>query len=183
VGDFYPLFFLEDTRLIKDFLVNEKITEREVRVITDEGTQLGVMPIREALAAAADREMDLVLIAPAAKPPVCRICDFGKFQYQQIKKEKEAKKNQKVTDVKNMELSPNIDVGDLQIKARKVIEFLKDGCVVKIGIKLRGRQLGRPENSLRTMQEFWELVAEYANMDRSPLQEGRNISMTISPKK
>ena len=175
-------FFLEDT-VIKDYLVNDEIREREVRVIDENGEQLGVLTINAALAAAAERKRDLILISPNAQPPVCRICDYGKFRYEQVKKDKEAKKNQKVTEVKGMQLSPNIDIGDLQVKAKRVIEFLKDGCIVKISIKLKGRQITRPENSLKVMQDFWDLIAEYANMDKPPLQEGKNMSMTVSPKK
>ena len=164
-------------------MINESIRESEVRVIDETGAQRGVMPTSQAMAIAADKSLDLVMISPTANPPVCRICDFGKFRYEQMKKEKEAKKNQKNLDPKGMQLSPNIDIGDMQTKAKRVTEFLQDGYVVKISIKLKGRQLSRPENGMSVMQDFWNMISAYANMDKAPLQEGKNISMTVSPKK
>lgn len=166
-----------------DVEVNQQIRDREVRVIDEAGTQLGIMSSRAAYFAAKDRNLDLVKISPTANPPVCKIMDFGKFKFEQAKREKEAKKNQKTVEIKEIQLSVTIDVGDLNIKAKRALEFLEEGNKVKVTIRLKGRQQAHPEFGVEVMNKFFDLLKDQAMQDKRPSIEGRNILMMLSPKK
>lgn len=163
-------------------MINEQIKDKEVRVIGDDGEQLGIMSAREAQAIADDRSLDLVKISPTAKPPVCRIMDYSKFKFDKAKKEKEARKKQKVVSVKELRLSPNIDKHDVQVKVKKAIEFLKNGDKVKISIKFRGRELGHTDIANDIMNDFAGQVSEYGVIEKAPKMEAKSMAMFLSPK-
>ena len=135
----------------------------------------------EASRLADEKELDLVLISPVANPPVCKIMDYGKYKYETLKKEKENRKNQKIVELKEVWLSTTIDVGDVNTKAKQAIKFLSAGDRVKVSIKLRGRQMARPELAMKVMDDFFEILKEYCQMDKRPLLEGKNMSMTLNP--
>ncbi|KJS70217.1 MAG: translation initiation factor IF-3 [Desulfotomaculum sp. BICA1-6] len=166
----------------KDHRINDHIRAREVRTVDADGGQLGVLPLREALRLAEEKQMDLVEVAPQAKPPVCRIMDYGKFRYEQSKKEKEAKKKQRVITVKEVKLRPNIDDHDFDVKAKNAIRFLKDGDKVKATIMFRGRQIVHPELGRKLLIRLAGEVVELANVERTPKLEGKNMIMILSPK-
>ena len=163
-------------------MINEEIRDREVRVVDSNGEQLGVMPIKQALQLADQRQLDLVKVAPQAKPPVCRIMDYGKYKFQQSKKEKEAKKNQRVINVKEIRLSGSIEDHDLGVKAKNAIKFLKSGDKVKVTIRFRGREMRHTEIGYGVMDRFTALIDEVGQVERKPKMEGRNMVMFISPK-
>lgn len=144
--------------------------------------QLGVLPLREALRLAEERQLDLVEVAPQAKPPVCRIMDYGKFRYEQSKKEKEAKKKQKIITVKEVKLRPNIEDHDFNVKAKNVIRFLKDGDKVKATIMFRGRQIVHPDLGKQLLVRLAKEVSDLANVERPPKLEGKNMIMVLAPK-
>ncbi len=148
-----------------------------------DGTQIGIVPIKKALSIAYEKRLDLVKVAPNAKPPVCRIMDYGKYKYELAKKEKEAKKKQKVINVKEVRMTPTIEDHDLNVKARKTIDFLKDGDRVKVSVRFRGRELGHTETGKEVLMRFAELVSEYGTMEKEPRMEGRNMVMFLVPKK
>ena len=166
----------------KEILINENIKFKEVRVIDTDGSQLGVMPIKEALSAAVKKELDLVNLSPNANPPVCKIMDFGKYRFEQAKREKEAKKKQKVTEVKEIRLGLSIDKHDFETKGNHALKFLKDGDKVKVSIRFRGREFGHPEIGLEIMQRFAEYCSEVANVEKPAKMEGRNMLMFLAPK-
>ena len=141
-------------------MINEEIRDKEVRLIDEEGNQLGVVPVKEALAMARERNLDLVKIAPQAKPPVCKILNYGKYRFEQIKREKEAKKKQKVIDIKEVRLSPNIEEHDLQTKQKNAVKFLKNGDKVKVSVRFRGRELSRTEIGREVLDDFTKGIAE-----------------------
>jgi len=147
-----------------------------------DGGQLGVLSLREALSLAEEKHLDLVEVAPQAKPPVCRIMDYGKFRYEQSKKEKEAKKKQRVITVKEVKLRPNIDDHDFDVKTKNAVRFLKDGDKVKATIMFRGRQIVHPELGRKLLVRLAEEVADLANVERTPKLEGKNMIMILSPK-
>lgn len=157
------------------------IRHAEVRLIGADGEQLGIMSTHEALRMAEEANLDLVEISPQAKPPVCKIMDYGKFRFELLKKQKEAKKNQKVIELKEIWLSMTIDVGDLNVKAKQTIKFLTQGNKVKVSIKMRGRQNAHANMGVDVMNRFFELVKDYAVMEKKPLLEGRNILMILGP--
>ncbi len=182
VGD--PLIFVVRYTTIKDqHQINEEIRDREIRVISAEGEQLGIMSAAKALALAEEAELDLVKISPTAVPPVCKIMNYGKFKFEQAKKEKENRKNQKVVELKEIYLSMTIDVGDLNVKAKKTIEMLGDGNKVKVSIRMRGRQMAHAAMGVDVMRRFFEMLGGKAVMDKEPKTEGRNILMILSPAK
>ena len=162
--------------------INEEITDKELRVISDEGEQLGIMSAEEALKIAEERELDLVKISPQAKPPVCKIMDYGKFRFEQSKREKEAKKNQHVMEVKEIRMSPSIGDNDLNTKLKSAVKFLSDGDRVKVSIRFRGREMAHTNIGEIILRDFAEKCAEVANLDKEPKLEGRNMSMFLSPK-
>ncbi len=154
-----------------------------MRLIDEEGGQLGIVSSREALTLAEDRGLDLVKISPNANPPVCKIMNYGKYLFELAKKAKEAKKNQKVTEIKEVWLSMTIDVGDLNVKAKQTLKFLSQGNKVKVSIRMRGRQMAHSELGLDVMKRFFEMVKEQGQMEKQPLMEGRNIWMMLAPLK
>ena len=166
----------------KETQINEAIRDKEVRVIDTDGSQLGIMPIAQAMSLAEERNTDLVKIAPQAKPPVCKIMDYGKYRFEQSKREKEAKKNQRVIEVKEVRLSLNIDTHDFETKVNQAIKFLKSGNRVKVSIRFRGREMAHPENGLVTMSNFADAVSEYGNVEKSAKLEGRQMLMFIAAK-
>ncbi len=151
-------------------------------MIGPDGAQLGIMSSNEALDRAAELELDLVKIAPQAQPPVCRIMDYGKFRFEQAKKEKEARKNQHVVEVKEVRMSPNIDSNDFNVKVKNAQKFLKDGNRVKVTVRFRGREMAHTNLGEQLLKQFGESCAEVATVDKNPKLEGRNMSMFLSPK-
>jgi translation initiation factor IF-3 len=159
------------------------IRVREVRVIDDEGQQLGILPIQEALRLAYERNLDLVEVAPNAAPPVCRLLDFGKFQYERQKKEREARKAQKVIEIKEIRLRPRTGEHDIAVKIRQTLSFLEEGAKVKVAVRFRGREITHPEIAREQLDMFAERVADAAIIEVQPSMEGRNLFMLLSPKK
>ena len=162
--------------------INEEILDKEIRVISDEGEQLGIMSPAEALKIAEEKELDLVKISPAAKPPVCKIMDYGKFRFEQAKREKEAKKNQRVMEVKEIRMSPGIGENDLNTKLKSAMKFLADGDRVKVSIRFRGREMAHTNIGEEILRDFAARCSEVANLDKEPKLEGRNMSLFLSPK-
>ncbi len=162
--------------------INEQIRDNELRIIGPDGAQLGVMSAAQALDLAEEHGLDLVKIAPTATPPVCRIMDYGKYRFEQAKKEKEARKNQKQVETKEIRLSLNIDVADFNTKAKHAHRFLQDGHKVKVSIRFRGREMGHPEIGLDTMTRFAEACAEHASVEKPAKMEGRHMLMFLAPK-
>ncbi len=166
----------------KELLINEEITDKEIRVIGDDGSQLGIMSSKDAQKLAVQKNLDLVKIAPQAVPPVCRIMDYGKYRFEQAKKEKEAKKNQRIIEIKEVRMSLNIDVHDFNTKVNNAVKFLKGGDKVKVSIKYRGRELAHPELGNDLMNRFAEQCSEFGVVDKQPKMEGRNLVMFLSAK-
>ena len=162
--------------------INEEITDKEVRLIGADGEQLGIMSGEAALQIAIEHDMDLVKIAPGSNPPVCRIMDYGKYRFEQTKKEKEAKKNQRVIEIKEIRMSPGIDTNDFNTKLKNGQKFLADGDRVKVSVRFRGREMAHTEIGEQLLREFAERCAEIANLDKAPKLEGRNMSIFLSPK-
>ena len=162
--------------------INEEIRAREVRVITADGEQLGVMSGRAAQQLAVERHLDLVEIAPTAKPPVCKIMDYGKFRYEQQKREKEARKKQKTFDIKEVKLRPGIEDHDFNVKYKNAVRFLEDGDKVKVTIMLRGRELSHPELGEVLLNRMAQQLKEIAVVERVPKLEGKNMIMIVAPK-
>lgn len=167
---------------INELMINEQIKDKELRVIGDGGEQLGILTNKEAQDIADEKNLDLVKISPTAKPPVCKIMDYSKYKFDKAKKEKEARKKQKVVSVKELRLSPNIDKHDLDVKVKKAILFLKSGDKVKISIKFRGRELGHTNAANRIMLSFAEEISEYGVIEKNPKMEARSMAMFLSPK-
>lgn len=167
---------------ISDLMINEQIRDKEVRLIGEDGEQLGVMPARDALQMAKDAELDLVKIAPTAKPPVCKIIDYGKYKYEQTRKEKLAKKKQKVIDVKEVRMSPNIDTNDLNTKINHAKKFLAKGARVKVTLRFRGRELAHVNASKYILDDFAKALEDVATIDKKPKFEGRSMTMFLAPK-
>lgn len=163
--------------------MNGEIRDREIRVISETGEMLGVMSPREAMRLAEEADLDLVKISPNAVPPVCKIMDYGKFKFEQAKKEKENRRNQKVVEIKEVQLSMTIDVGDLNVKAKQATRFLNDGNKVKVSIRLRGRQMAHANLGRDVMNNFFEGLMEIAVVEKPINMEGRNIIMILAPKK
>ncbi len=168
---------------IKELQINEEIRDKEVRLIDVDGNQIGIVPIKKALDLAYERNLDLVKVAPNAKPPVCRIMDYGKYKYELAKKEKEAKKKQKIINVKEVRLTPSIEEHDLKVKAKRANEFLQNGDRVKVSVRFRGRELGHTEIGKEVLMKFAELTSEYGAIEKQPKLEGRNMVMFIVSKK
>ena len=163
-------------------LINEQIRDKEVRVITDDGEQLGIMSIANAMAAAEERDLDLVNISPKANPPVCKIMNYSKYKFEQMKRQKEAKKNQKVTTMKEMRLSATIDRHDMEVKAKNVAKFLKNGDKVKVSIRFKGRQLSHTDQGKAVMDTFTEIMGDAATVEKQAKVEGRSMFMILAPK-
>ena len=166
----------------KELTINEEIREKEVRVIDSDGSQLGVMSAKDALTKAVEKDLDLVLIAPNATPPVCKIMDYGKYCFEQAKREKEAKKNQRIVDVKEIRLGLSIDTHDFETKGNHAKKFLQSGDKVKVSIRFRGRELGHPEIGTEIMSKFADYCSETAVVEKPAKMEGRNMFMFLAPK-
>lgn len=162
--------------------INEDIRDKEVRLVSSDGQQLGIMSSRDALSVAAKAGLDLVKISPKATPPVCKVMDYGKFRFEQSKREKEAKKNQHVVEIKEIRMSPGIDIGDLNTKLRNAAKFLAAGNRVKVTVRFRGRQMAHTSIGEDLLKRFAESCTEFASVDRTPKLEGRHMTMMLSPK-
>ncbi|WP_026174379.1 translation initiation factor IF-3 [Effusibacillus pohliae] len=163
--------------------MNEGIRAREVRLIDDKGEQLGIMPLHKALQIAEERNLDLVNVAPTAKPPVCKIMDYGKYKFEQQKKEKEARKNQQVINIKEIRLSPTIDEHDFQTKLRSAVKFLQNGDKVKVTVRFRGRQITHADIGKKVLERMIEQTSELALVERAPNMDGRQMIMILAPRK
>lgn len=181
VGLLFDRTIKEAFFIANELLINEQITDREVRVIGENGEQLGIMSRMEALKAAEAADLDLVNISPKAVPPVCKIMDYGKYRFEQGKRQKEAKKNQKTITLKETRLSPTIDVHDMQVKAKNTAKFLAGGDKVKVSIRFRGRQLSHTDNGLNVMNTFLTML-DNATVEKPAKMEGRNMFMILAPK-
>ena len=166
----------------QDYLINEEITAPEVRLIGDNGEQLGIMSTADALRIAEEKDLDLVLIAAAGKPPVCKIMDYGKYRFEQSKREKEAKKKQRVIEIKEIRMSPSIGDNDFNTKLRAGQKFLEEGNRLKVTVRFRGREMAHTNIGERLLKDYAQKCADLASMDKNPKLEGRNMSMFLSPK-
>ena len=175
-------FFLE-VYIISEVMINEQIRDKEVRVISESGEQLGIMTSKEAMKLAEEAGVDLIKIAPTAKPPVCKIMDFGKYRYEQTRKEKEAKKKQRVIEIKEVRLSPNIDKNDLNTKVNMARKFISKGDKVKVTLRFKGRELAHVNTSKAILDEFAELLSDVAVVDKPAKFEGRSMIMFLAEKR
>lgn len=166
----------------QELRINDEIVAKEIKLIDDEGAQLGVMSVADALAVAEEKGLDLVEVAPNANPTVCKIMNYGKYKYEQARKEKEAKKKQKVVEVKEIRLSPTIDTHDFEFKAKNARKFLEDGDKVKATIKFKGRELNNTSFGANVLNKFAESLEDVGTADKEPKLEGRNMMLIISPK-
>ncbi len=164
------------------YQINEEIRDREIRLISDTGEQLGIMSAAEAQRRADDAGLDLVKISPTATPPVCKLMDYGKYKFEQAKREKEARKNQHIVEIKEVRMSPGIDVGDFNVKLRNAQKFLSDGNRVKVTVRFRGREMAHTDIGKRLLLDFAQQCAEIASMDKDPKLEGRHMSIFLSAK-
>ena len=164
-------------------MINEQIRDKEVRLIGENGDQLGIMSAREAMKLAQEAELDLVKIAPTAKPPVCKIIDYGKYRYEQARKEKEAKKKQKTVEVKEVRLSPNIEGNDLNTKVNNARKFLEKGNKVKVTLRFRGREMAHMQTSKHILDDFAELLKDVASIEKPAKLDGRSMSMVLTEKR
>ncbi len=176
-------YFLWRCETISEHKINEQIRDKEIRLIGENGEQMGVMPVKEALGMAQESELDLVMISPNAKPPVCKIVDYGKFRYEQMRREKEARKKQKVTEVKEIRLSPNIDMNDLNTKANQARKFLAKGDKVKVSLRFRGREMAHVNVGREILNDFFEKLEDIAVVDKPAKMEGRSMVMILTEKK
>lgn len=166
----------------KEIQINEEIRDKELRIIGEDGAQLGIMSSSQALDIAAEKNLDLVKIAPQATPPVCKIMDYGKYRFEQAKREKEARKNQHTVNIKEIKLSLNIDTHDFNTKLRNALKFFAHGDKVKVSIRFRGREMGHAEYGYDTMQRFAEACQEVASIEKPAKLEGRQMLMFLAPK-
>ncbi len=180
----HPLFFLRRCTNIasQELLINEEIRDAEVRLIDENGNQQGIVTIDVALRMAEAADLDLVKIAPTAVPPVCKIMDYGKYRFEQTKREKENRKNQKVIELKEIRLSATIDQHDMEVKAKACQKFLGNGDKVKVTIRFKGRQIKHGDIGMDVMDAFYEMVKDAASVDKPAKQEGRNMIMILVPK-
>ena len=165
-----------------DLMINEEIRDREVRLIDENGEQLGVMPTQKAMELAEERGLDLAKIQPTAKPPVCKLMDYDKYRYEQSKRERENRKNQRVVAIKEVQLSATIEENDVLTKAKMATRFLEDGDKVKVSIRFRGRQITHSEIGMKVMQDFAQRCASVSSVERRPMMDGRHMIMILAPK-
>ena len=170
-------------KTISELMLNEQIRDKEVRLIGENGEQLGIMSSRDALKLAKEAELDLVKIAPNAQPPVCKIIDYGKYRYEQARREKEAKKKQKVIESKEVRLSPNIDENDLNTKINAARKFIQKGDRVKVTLRFRGREMSHMAQSKHILDEFAEKLADIAVVEKPAKVEGRSLTLILSEKR
>ena len=164
-------------------MINGQIRDKEVRVIAENGDQLGVMPVKEAMKLAQEAELDLVKIAPKAQPPVCKIIDYGKYRYELARKEKEAKKKQKTVEVKEVRISPNIDTNDLNTKVNNAKKFIAKGNKVKVTLRFRGREMAHMQTSKHILDDFAQMLSDVAVVEKAPKVEGRTMTMFLTEKR
>ena len=164
-------------------MINEQIKDKEIRLIGEDGEQLGIMPVREAMKIAQEAELDLVKIAPTARPPVCKIIDYGKYKYELVRKEKEARKKQKTVEIKEIRLSPNIEANDLNTKINAARKFISKGNKVKVTLRFRGREMAHMQSSKHILDDIAKELEEVAVVEKEPKVEGRAISMVLAEKK
>ena len=164
-------------------MINEQIRDKEVRVVSETGEQLGIMSSKDAQKLADEQGVDLIKIAPTAKPPVCKIMDYGKFRYEQTRREKEAKKKQRVIEIKEVRLSPNIDVNDLNTKCNSARKFIEKGDKVKVSLRFRGREMAHIDSSKHILEDFAEKLSDIAVVDKAPKLEGRSMTMFLTEKR
>ncbi len=169
-------------KIANELLINEQIRDKEVRVVGIDGEQLGIMSSEQALKMAMEKDCDLVKIAPGATPPVVKIMDYGKYRFEQTKRDKEAKKKQKIITIKEMRLSATIDTHDLAVKAKNVSKFLKEGDKVKVSIRFKGRQLSHTDQGLMVMNTFLDMLDSGHTVEKKAQLEGRNMFMILAPK-
>ncbi len=169
--------------VIKELRINDEIRVREVRVVGEGGEQLGVMPIRDALALAQERRLDLVEVSPTARPPVCRLMDYGKYKYEQAKRERESRKKQKIVNVKELKMRPAIEEHDFEVKVKSARRFLADGDKVKCTMVFRGREIVHASLAQETLQKLATAVQDVGVVERTPKVEGRAMIMILAPKK
>ena len=182
----YPLFlfyFLWREPAISELFINEQIRDKEIRLIGESGEQLGIMSSREALKLAEGAGLDLVKIAPTAKPPVCKIVDYGKYRYELARKEKDAKRKQKVIEVKEIRMSPNIDTNDLNTKVGAARKFLEKGNRVKVTLRFRGREMAHMSTSKHILDDFAQMLSDIAVVEKMPKVEGRSMIMFLTVKR
>ena len=163
-------------------MINEQIRDKEVRLVDADGAQLGIVLSRDAQKMADEKKLDLVKIAPMAKPPVCKIMDYSKYKFDQAKKEKETRKKQKTIDIKELRLSPNIDKHDVNVKIKKALEFLRAGDKVKVSIRFRGRELGHTHMAIGILDDFANQVSEFGIVEKPPKMEAKSMAMFLAPK-
>jgi len=173
---------MED-KAISDLMINEQIRDREIRLVGENGEQLGIMPVKEAYAKAVEAGLDLVKIAPTAKPPVCKIIDYGKYKYELTRKEKEARKKQKTVDIKEVRMSPNIDTNDLKTKMNAARKFISKGDKVKVTLRFRGREMAHMYASKHILEEFAQQMEDIAVVEKAPKVEGRSMTMYLAEKR
>lgn len=180
-------FFFNNMRwrykAISELMINEQIRDREIRLIGSNGEQLGIMSAKDAMKLAREAELDLVKIAPTAKPPVCKIIDYGKYRYELARKEKEAKKKQKTIEIKEVRLSPNIDVNDLNTKCNSARKFIEKGNKVKVTLRFRGREMAHIDSSKHILEDFAEKLSDIAVVEKAPKMEGRSMMMFLTEKR
>ena len=175
--------FIWEVPTISDLLINEQIRDKEIRLIGEYGEQLGIMSARDALKIAKDAELDLVKIAPTAKPPVCKVIDYGKYRYELARREKEAKKKQKTLEVKEVRLSPNIEANDLNTKINMARKFISKGNKVKVTLKFRGREMAHMQSTKHVLDDFAEKLLDIAVIEKPAKLEGKSIMMVLTEKK
>ena len=176
-------FYLMEGKAISELFINEQIRDREVRLIGEDGQQLGIMSARDALKLAEEAGLDLVKIAPAAKPPVCKIVDYGKYRYELARKEKDARKKQKTIEIKEIRMSPNIDTNDLNTKATAARKFIEKGNRVKVTLRFRGREMAHMSTSKHILDDFAQLLSDIAVIEKQPKVEGRTMIMFLTEKR
>ena len=164
------------------YQINEAITDKEVRLIDEDGTQLGIMSSSEAFQIAVEKELDLVKIAPTSSPPVCKVMDYGKYRFEQAKREKEARRHQHIVEVKEIRMSPSIGTNDFNVKLAHGQKFLKEGDRLKVTIRFRGREMAHTDIGEKLLKKFSENCTEFGNVDKNPKLEGRHMSMFLTPK-
>lgn len=170
-------------KTISDLMINEQIRDREVRLVGEDGEQLGIMSAKEALKIAAEADLDLVKIAPKAQPPVCKIVDYGKYRYEQTRREKEAKKKQKTVELKEVRLSPNIDTNDMNTKVNNAKKFIAKGNRVKVTLRFRGREMAHVQQSKHILDDFAAMLEDIAVVEKAAKMEGRSMSMVLTEKR
>ena len=183
LSTFLMFSYMMEGKTISELMINEQIRDKEIRLVGSDGEQLGIMSSREAQKIADEAGLDLVKIAPNAKPPVCKVIDYGKYRYEMARKEKDAKKKQKTVELKEIRLSPNIDVNDLNTKMNAARKFLAKGNKVKITLRFRGREMAHMNSSKHILDDFAENLADVAVVEKAPKVEGRSIGMVLAEKR